>query len=92
MQANGSVAVCDAGRQDENGRARWESNNKLEFPKNEVSSEGGVEITQGGDGTPTEWEVVEILMFETNCFTAEIDSGGGPRRVRKVGNELGVAV
>ena len=68
------------------------THNKLEFPKNEVSSKGRVKITQGGDGTPTKWEVVEILMFETNCFMAEIDSGGGPRRVRKVGNELRVVV
>lgn len=56
-----------------------------------MSSEGGIKITQGGNSAPTEWEVVEIPVFETNRFRAEIDSGGGSRRVRKVGNELGVA-
>ena len=90
MRANGSVAVRDAGGWNESGGARWESNDKLEFPKDEMSSEGGVEITQGCNGTPTKWEVVEIPMFETNCFAAEIDSGGSPRRVGEVGNELRV--
>ena len=56
-----------------------------------MSSKGGIKITKGGNGTPTEWEVVEIPMFETNHFRAEIDSGRGPRRVGKVGKELGVA-
>ena len=56
-----------------------------------MSSEGGIKITQGGNGAPTEWEVVEIPVFETNRSRAEIDSGGGPRRVGKVGSELGMA-
>ena len=46
-----------------------------------MSSEGGIKITQGGNSAPTEWEVVEIPVFETNHFRAEIDSGASGKRI-----------
>ena len=53
MRANRNVAVGDTGRQNENGGAGWESDDKFKFPKDEMSSKSGVKITQGGNGTPT---------------------------------------
>ncbi len=61
--ADGGIGVGNGGRWDEDCRAGWELDNKVEIPENQMASFRRIEVTQRGDCTPPEREVSKVAMF-----------------------------
>lgn len=73
-----------SGRGYEDGGARRKLNHQLRVPENDMATCRGVEVTQGLDGTPSEWTIQNVSMFEGADVGAKVPCSAREDGSRKV--------
>jgi len=62
MTRNPNIRVGNNGRGNKNGGARWESDNKLTLPEDQVAPLVWIEVAKGSDGAESKWKVCEVTV------------------------------
>lgn len=87
---DGNVGVKNGGAGDQDGTARWEFQNELAIPQDEVPTLPVVIIPKCGDSTPAKCQVSEVSMAQATRVRSEVEGTRRPDAVEERSTKVAV--